>query len=340
MMTKTTLQILTLVTAFSVPSFAQSFIDFEFIPGGVPSDGLLISTQFQATLGFSFSLEGGGVPRLAQVGAPQTAFVGFGAPDTPAPGVDAGQFFLTDDGSVGAAPPPMLVDFVSPVSGASGIILDIDFSEEWTVEAKDAMGLVLDTVILGTAGNGSASQFTFDVGAPLIAQLRIAFTGSGAGIGLAFDNFKTTSPGAGTGQPNSTDARLEINRQGENVDAGPFDVVVFAGSNLDLEWSGPAGFPVLLLAGPINTSGFVVPCFGSVDLGTPPTFSDLILVFDGSTFPQSLFYTLDVNGNLSQSTIIPPAAAGSVIGFQGAVGQPVGSPCISVFTAAFEVTIL
>jgi len=72
-------------------------IDFESIPGSTPSDGMSISTQFQATHGVIFSLEGGGSPVLAKVGSPLTAFLGYNLQDAqPAPGTNVGDFFLTD----------------------------------------------------------------------------------------------------------------------------------------------------------------------------------------------------------------------------------------------------
>ena len=336
---KFALTMVSVLFGLGTSSLAQSFLDFEFIPGGVPTDGLVISNEFQATLGVSFSLEDGTFPQLARVGAPRTAFTGFGGPDLPAPGVDVGQFFLTDDGVVSGSPSALLVDYVVPMTGASGVILDIDGNEEWTVEAKDALGTVLATVILGPMGNGTATSFSFDVGSPLISQIRIAFTGSGGAIGLAFDNFLTTSPGSGNGQPNSLDARLEINGQGASA-AGPFDVLVHAGSPMNLEWSGPPGLPVLLLAGPVNAGAATLPCFGSIDLGTAPSFSDIIVVFNGTVFPQNLFLSLDSTGRLSQSSFVPPVAVGAVIGLQGLVFQPLGQACSAVFTAAFDVSIL
>jgi len=325
--------------ALGTPSLAQSFVDFEFVPGGAPVDGLMISNQFQASLGISFIMENGTFPQLAQVGPPKTAFNVFGGPDLPAPGVDVGQFFLTDDGVVGSPPPPLLVNYATPVQAATGVIIDIDFTEQWTIEARDALANVLATQVLTSGGNGSVTPFNFDAGMPLISQIRIAYTGALTNnIGLAFDNFLTISPGAGTGQPNSADARLEINRQGA-TGAGPFGVQVGGGSTLELQWSGPAGQPVILIAGPVNAGNAVIPCFGSLDLGMAVGFTDIEIVFDGTVFPQSLFLTLDPFGQLSQSSVIPASASGSSIGLQGAVIQPIGAPCSVVLTAAFEVSI-
>ena len=61
-------------------------IDFETVPPNASAEGLLIDHQFAASHGITFRLEPQGSPRLAEVGAPMTAFEGPGrAPDMPAP---------------------------------------------------------------------------------------------------------------------------------------------------------------------------------------------------------------------------------------------------------------
>ena len=194
--------LLTLLASLSLVSASHAaIIDFETIPGGTPSDGLSISTQFQASQGVTFSLEGGGSPVLAQVGAPQTAFRGFNnLADQPAPGTNVGQFFLTDDGTLSGLPQALLVDYSTSVSAASGVILDIDFAEQWTIEALSGMS-VIGSQVLGPFGsgagtNGATTVWSFDFGTNTFDRLRFSFTGtatSGA-VGLAFDNFSPSSP--------------------------------------------------------------------------------------------------------------------------------------------------
>lgn len=190
---------------------AASIIDFETIPGDTPSEGLAITTQFQLSHGVTFQLESGGSPRLAQVGAPATAF--WGPPndtgeDTPAASQGVGQFFLTDDQSVGGPPSALIIGYVTPVSGAGGVILDIDGAstgqavsgdEEWTIEARDNMGVVIDTRVItagdpGT-GDGLAVPWSFNLGSDTIHSIRISYTGTKtAAVGLAFDNFSPSEP--------------------------------------------------------------------------------------------------------------------------------------------------
>jgi hypothetical protein len=170
-------------------------IDFETFPDGtIPTDGQSISNQYESAFGVTFSLETGESPVIAKVGPPRTAFAGFGGDDMPRPDINVGQSFLTDDGVVGAPPSPLIIDYSVPVQGASGVIIDIDFSEQWTVEAYDAADKILDSIVLTPAGNGSASPWRFDFPTPVINRIRIRYTGGGGNnIGLAFDNFSPAS---------------------------------------------------------------------------------------------------------------------------------------------------
>lgn len=187
------------LVGFCGPSAAQ-FIDFETIPGGGPSDGLAINTQFQASLGVTFSLEGGGSPVLARVGSPRTAFQGFGLDDDqPAPGEDVGEYFLTDDGVVAGPPTPLLIRYSTPIAAASGVIIDIDGSEGFTIQARDALDAVIDSVVLTTStphtGNGLATPWAFDHMTADIFSIRVAYSGTQTGgVGLAFDNFDSGAP--------------------------------------------------------------------------------------------------------------------------------------------------
>ena len=176
-------------------------ITFESVLGETPSDGMEINTQFLESHGVSFRLEGGGSPVLAQVGSPLTAFAGYESrDDEPAPDQHVGSFFLTDDGVAGPNPETVIVDYADPVSGAGGVILDIDGAEQWTVEARDAGGQVIDTLILGPddpPGPGNALAFPWSFSHPVadIHSLRFVYTGTNVIVGLAFDNFTANSAG-------------------------------------------------------------------------------------------------------------------------------------------------
>ena len=189
-----------LLPSLCVQSIASAaVIDFETIPGGTPSEGLVISNQFQATEGVIFRLEDGTSPVLAEVGSPLTAFTGppnNTGNDTPASGQNIGRFFLTDDGVLSSSlvSPALIVTYDIPTAAASGVILDIDFNETFLIEAKDINGSVLETITITAGdpntGDGIATFWSFDRTLNDIVSIR--FKGSrtqAGGFGLGFDNF-------------------------------------------------------------------------------------------------------------------------------------------------------
>jgi len=137
-------------------------INFESIPGEATLfEGLSFSEQYRADFGIYFELETGGVPVLAEVGDPRTAFGSFWGGDTPAPGVDLGQFFLTDDGVLsGLTSPPIIIRFDVPVDTFSGCIMDMDFGEEFIIQARDIDDNILlaDTIRAGDPNTGDGQQ--------------------------------------------------------------------------------------------------------------------------------------------------------------------------------------
>jgi hypothetical protein len=186
------------VQASQASNVDDIFIDFETIPGGTPAEGLVISTQYSATAGIIFSLEGGGFPVLADVGGNTTAFAGppnNTGNDAPAPDQAIGGFFLTDDGMLsGLASLALIVSYNPPTAAASGVILDIDFDETFTIEARDQNGVVLQTITLvaggpGT-GDGVATLWSFERESNDVYSIRFQGTRTAAGsFGLGFDNF-------------------------------------------------------------------------------------------------------------------------------------------------------
>jgi streptogramin lyase len=205
--------------AAPVASPAQ-VIDFETLPGGASTtDQQTISNEY-ASLGVTFTLLDHstgvpiGSPRIAKAGAPQTAFEGCHAADTPWPYLGLGESFLTDGTALGVDG-DVRVDYATPVSQASGLILDIDCRinggppcEQWTVIALDSLGDTLQTVVLDGppgppnpecatpgAGPGDSQAFGWvvDVGTPDIKSIILRHTGAATNVGLAFDNFSYSS---------------------------------------------------------------------------------------------------------------------------------------------------
>lgn len=196
---------------FLSPSAARGeAITFETIPGvGAPTEGMEISDQFLPSAGVSFSLEGGGFPRIAQVGGPATAFNGpptNTGDDNPLPGQRIGDYFLTDDGVLGGLTSPALIlSYDSPTNAASGVILDIDFDESFTIEPRDASGNVLETITITAGepdtGDGVATPWSFQRAASDVHSIRFQGARQAAGVfGLGFDNFDARfvpEPGSG-----------------------------------------------------------------------------------------------------------------------------------------------
>ncbi|MCB9434513.1 MAG: hypothetical protein H6668_21305 [Ardenticatenaceae bacterium] len=189
------------LATFGTESGNSTLIDFESIPGETPFEGLVISDQFLASDGIVFSLENGESPVLAQVGPPATAFAGppNNSGDTPAPGQNIGSFFLTDDGALaGLNPEALIVSYTPPTAMASGVILDIDLGETFTIDARDANGNVLETITIiagdPNTGDGIATRWALYRAEEDIYSIRFKGRRSTAGaFGLGFDNFNARS---------------------------------------------------------------------------------------------------------------------------------------------------
>ncbi len=176
-------------------SFGCLTIDFETIPGSEPASGLILSDQYRSTFGVTFSLEGGGHPVLAQVGPPIEAFQGPGGDDNPAAGVDVGQFFLTDDGLITNAAPPIILTFDVPIDTFSGCILDMDGNERFEIEARDIDGnIVVSEILVADPSwpDGSLQCWGFNLPGCQGVIKTITYRGTksdGVGFGLGMDAF-------------------------------------------------------------------------------------------------------------------------------------------------------
>lgn len=199
----------------AIPCLAQT-ITFESIPGmtGVAPEGLPIRDQFNVAPYFVrferiHPVLGVQPATLAEVGSPETAFVGpahLGCDgtrsndDKPNRGVlyDVGCYFLTDDGQNGrnTTIQPIVVRYTVPVLQASGYILDIDNSERFVVHARDQndVDITAPIVLDPTGENGDASKWAFDLDEPVFS---IRIEGTGGTKGIAFDEFSpsTICPG-------------------------------------------------------------------------------------------------------------------------------------------------
>ncbi len=197
------------VMVAAVAAQAQT-IDFETFPDGSPvTEGMLLTNQY-ADWGVTFELiAGGDGPRIAGVGGAQTAFQGVNSnrpecgvnsntrADMPAPGVDVGCLFLTDDNIHDQSAFALRVNYLTPVYQASGELLDIDATELWEIRALDAGNNLLAVINLDEnspgAGDGLATAWSFNLTDPIhTIELHPSFVNPHQ-YGLAFDNFSPSS---------------------------------------------------------------------------------------------------------------------------------------------------
>ncbi len=196
---------ITLLVYISFPHGSQAEgctgITFEWIPGMEPVEKMEINDQFLNFCGVSFRLSNGESPRLAQVGSPRVSFEGVGEnkDDQPAADQSVGNFFLTDDSTLGVGSwDAFIIDYRVPVSAASAVLLDIDGPEEWVIEAYNESGEVIDSIMLRSGdentGDGIASPWFFSMESPVIKSIHIRYTGENpSSVGFALDNFSPSS---------------------------------------------------------------------------------------------------------------------------------------------------
>jgi outer membrane protein assembly factor BamB len=232
-----------------VPCLHAQLIDFETLPDGTPTEDRQFICDEYSILGVTFALldpvTGVEVdcPRIAKAGPPRTAFQGCKDYDLPRD-EQYGTSFLTDDADLGIST-DLLVSYRPPVSRSSGVILDIDCRqggppcEEWTLQALDAAGTVLDTVVLvgptgpnpgciEPVGPGDSTGFGWSLDLPgeEIASVLIRYTGSATNVGRAFDHF---SVAAVPGDP--------------QVTVGGPDAEICSGQTVELEATVTGGLP-------------------------------------------------------------------------------------------------
>lgn len=172
-------------------------IDFDDIPNTNEIEGIKISDQYFDDFGITFELENGESPTLAEVGSPVTAFLSAAGDDTPIGTTDIGSFFLTDDGLLsGLESSALIINFTDPISNADGVILDIDFTESFIIEAFGINDELLFTTIVedGDTGTGDGLATYWQIGTDYcfeIYRLRLEGERTQAGeFGLGLDNFR------------------------------------------------------------------------------------------------------------------------------------------------------
>ena len=236
---------------------------------------------------------------------------------------------------------------VTPFVSAAGGPVDIAFPPDPTGPFGDH-AYVTDVAagsVLRVAPDGSSAIWA--------AGIPYTFTGWDAEIGFSADGLTMfVSRDAdllvirapctpGNGQANDPQARLEVNGLGAAMCPGPFQARIHAGGLLTLDWSGPPNAPLMLFYGPPAPQSTPVGCVGLLDIGTPPAFSDLIVVLDGLyPAPPGNPFHLNASGSLQMSFSMPNFPAVSLGAIQGAVVvAPQPAPCSILLTAAFELIV-
>ena len=171
-------------------------IDFESLPVGTISDSIAINNQYLSTYGISFQLEDGTYPHIAQVGPPTTAFGSVAGQDMLInDDYNIGSYFITDDTILaGLSSPPLIISFASPTDSISGLILDVDLGEVFTIEARDQFdSILIQKVIIDgdfNTGDGRATPWGLSTSQKDIYSVRIVPTRQVSGsFGFGFDNF-------------------------------------------------------------------------------------------------------------------------------------------------------
>jgi len=132
----------------------------------------------------------------------------------------------------------------------------------------------------------------------------------------------------GTGQPNGPRAALEVAGAPVGEARGPFTIALAPGARaVTLDWRGPPGSLARLYAGSPNPGHGGSACRGFLDVGTPPDYADLRLLFEGS---------LDGSGFARASLPLPDAPGGFRLSVQGALFPHDRRACNVVLTAAFD----
>jgi len=188
-------------------------INFESVPGASVSDGHIINNQYFDSSGISFKLEDNTFPQIAKVGAPVSAFGTAIGADTIIDVNLIGSYFLTDDGELsGLSSSPLIISFSSPIDSASGVILDIDFEEIFTIQAMDELDSVIVEIIISAGDQGTGDGLATNWGLKLTENKihSIKFIGereTAGAFGLGFDNLISCQ------LQKSTSIKEQVNKQ-------------------------------------------------------------------------------------------------------------------------------
>jgi len=241
---------ITLVSSLAIVSLGSTargqVIDFETVFDGASTiEGQSIFNQYEASYGVTFkALDGStgefvGYPHIVKKGDPQAGFYGCAGADIPLEGQGVGDSYLgAGRDPDGSNPYDLLIEYSTPVSAASGVLIDLDYQsywpdphEEWEIIARDPNGLEIERITMRAPdgstdpncdcvdcgpGDGRADGWQFDIPGGQIKSILFHKTGNPP-TPIVFDNF---SPAAGAPDPSVSVTSSPWNKicPGESVD--------------------------------------------------------------------------------------------------------------------------
>jgi len=260
-----------LLSCFSTILLAQDIvsecikIDFETINGVPSTAGIPVNSQYADLAGITFILEDGTSPVLAQVGGePPEAFASSLGSDIPMPNQipPIGEFFITDDGILsGTDAPALIMNFNPPIDSISSYILDMDFGEEFRVDAFDIAGNLLDDIFIqaGDPGTGDGLATPWGLNDPgcegKISQVRMkGQRDTGGAFGLGMDNFTICFSGIDLLQD------LQVNVQDILCQDSPGNIDITNTGDLNLSYSidGGVTYQTDGLFTPLNAGDYII----------------------------------------------------------------------------------
>ncbi len=155
-----------------------------------------------------------------------------------------------------------------------------------------------------------------DIAITPTSEVLIAFTDTSGVPALTLSSRRAGQ--VGLGQANSANAGLLINGTGHGMHA--YSRSLSLGQPLEFGFQGPPGAGYVLFSAPLDLGNTLIPCLGSLDIGTPPGHQDLVVVMNGL---QSPLFGIPPSGVATWSTIWPFAYP-QTIHFQALI---LASPC-------------
>lgn len=138
----------------------------------------------------------------------------------------------------------------------------------------------------------------------------------------------------GSGQANSAVASLKINGVGPLNVAGPWAEGIVSGGAVVFEFRSAVTYaPFLLLASPTTAYHTPLAGLGTLDIGTPPGFFDIAVIWDGFQSPGALFFVTGPAGVWTAAIPMNGIPPGFAVNLQGLVYSPTAAASFTLTAA-------